>query len=104
MRGSRGDRWQELEFPLRLTYGARFKAPLTKREQDILRLRARGNDCRVISKELGITKSTTDSHLDNIATKLATRDPALLALWAVHLGYVQASEVESLGEMLWRSS
>lgn len=88
--------------PERLTYGSRYGDPLSPREIEILRLRATGRTAPAIACELIIAWSTVERHLDNLAAKLGTRHPALLALWAVHLGHVDPASVEQLGEMRWR--
>ncbi|MBM2620529.1 response regulator transcription factor [Actinoplanes sp. LDG1-06] len=56
--------------------------PLTDREEDVLRLVARGATNAEIARELHISMSTVKFHLAGLMTKLATRNRVELALWA----------------------
>lgn len=87
-------------FPRDWHYGQ----PLSTREIDVLTHRARGLALTDIAAALTVTRATIESHLDQLAAKLGTRSPALLALWSVHLGHVQPADVEQLGEMRWRTT
>jgi DNA-binding NarL/FixJ family response regulator len=57
--------------------------PLTRREQEVARLVARGLTNRQIADDLVITEGTAINHLTHILTKLGFRSRAQVAAWAV---------------------
>ncbi|UNO39085.1 response regulator transcription factor [Streptomyces sp. MST-110588] len=63
-------------------------APLTDREQDIVRLVARGRTNAEIGAELFITPGTAKTHLANIQAKLKVRNRVGIAAWAWETGLV----------------
>lgn len=60
--------------------------PLSDREQEILRLIARGSTNREIAESLFITEGTVKNHVTNILSKLDVRDRTQAALKARELG------------------
>lgn len=71
---------------LRLLLGAKIigEIPLTKREQECLRLTAEGFRLEMIAKSLKISKRTVNFHLQNANKKLgvANKYLAIMALWS----------------------
>ncbi len=60
--------------------------PLTHREQDIVRLVARGRTNTQIGDELFISPGTVKTHIANIQTKLGTANRVGIAAWAWQTG------------------
>jgi DNA-binding NarL/FixJ family response regulator len=69
-----------------LTYASRFGEPLTPHEERLLTIRE-------IARQGWRSPRTVERQFEDLAAKLGTRHPALLALWAVHLGLVDPSLV-----------
>ena len=65
-------------------------AQLTEREQDVLKLIARGLSNRQIADTLHITEGTVKGHVSNILSKLHLQDRTQAALFAVRHGLVDA--------------
>jgi DNA-binding NarL/FixJ family response regulator len=63
-------------------------APLTTREQDVLRLLAGGADNAAIGLELSISRHTVKQHVTNIFEKLGVRTRVEAAVYAVRSGLV----------------
>ncbi len=63
-------------------------APLTDREEDVVRAIARGLTNAEIGAELFISLSTTKTHAANIQTKLGARNRVEIASWAWHTGRI----------------
>ena len=61
--------------------------PLSDREQEILRLVAKGSSNREIAEALFITEGTVKNHVTNILSKLDVRDRTQAALKARELGF-----------------
>ena len=61
--------------------------PLSEREQEILRLIAKGSTNREIAESLFITEGTVKNHVTNILGKLDVRDRTQAALKARELGF-----------------
>ncbi|MFH8789291.1 response regulator [Streptomyces roseoverticillatus] len=61
-------------------------APLTHREQDIVRLVARGWTNSRIADELFISPGTVKTHIANVRTKLGTANRVGIAAWAWQTG------------------
>src|SRR5262249_25102360 len=60
---------------------------MTEREQEILKLIAKGLNNKEIAAELNITEGTVKNHISSILTQLGVRDRTQAALWArEHLG------------------
>jgi DNA-binding NarL/FixJ family response regulator len=76
-----------------LTYASRFGEPLTPHEERLLTFRATGHTIREIARQGWRSPRTVERQFEDLAAKLGTRHPALLALWAVHLGLVDPSLV-----------
>jgi non-specific serine/threonine protein kinase len=57
--------------------------PLSRREQEVAVLIARGHTNREIAQQLVITEWTVDTHVRHILTKLGLRSRAQVAAWAV---------------------
>ena len=68
--------------------GGREEAPLTEREQEVLRLVARGLPNKRIARELGVSEKTVKTHVSNILAKLGVDDRTQAALYAVRAGLV----------------
>ena len=66
----------------------RRPSPLTRREQEVVRLVAQGRTDRQIAEALVITEGTVGVHLNNIFSKLDLHSRAQLAVWAVEHGLV----------------
>ncbi|MFZ2487303.1 MAG: response regulator transcription factor [Anaerolineae bacterium] len=62
---------------------------LTAREQDVVRLLARGWDNRRIARELHIGERTVRFHLRNIFDKIDAQSRTEAAVWAVHRGLAE---------------
>jgi pimeloyl-ACP methyl ester carboxylesterase len=65
---------------------------LSRREEEVLRLLARGGANKAIAKALGITIATVERHVANIYRKLGARGRADAALAAARLGLVDVHE------------
>jgi DNA-binding NarL/FixJ family response regulator len=63
-------------------------AALSKREQEVMEMLARGMTNREIAHQLAIKLKTVDSHRGHILTKLQLRNNAELTRFAVKHGYV----------------
>ena len=61
--------------------------PLSEREEEVLRLIARGSSNREIADVLFITEGTVKNHVTNILSKLDVRDRTQAALKARELGF-----------------
>ncbi|NLU66087.1 response regulator transcription factor [Streptomyces sp. HNM0574] len=64
--------------------------PLTEREQEIVRLVARGRTNAEIAAELFLALSTVKAHLANVQGKLEARNRVEIAAWAWETGLVRA--------------
>jgi len=62
--------------------GRRPAADLSKREEDVLRLVARGHPNKVIARELSISEKTVKAHLTHIFQRIGVSDRTQAALWA----------------------
>jgi DNA-binding NarL/FixJ family response regulator len=61
-------------------------APLTPREQEILRLVTTGATNREISQALGISHETVKEHVQHLLKKIGVNDRTQAAVWAVRRG------------------
>jgi DNA-binding NarL/FixJ family response regulator len=66
--------------------------PLSPREQQVLRLLARGKTNREIAMELTITQHTVKVHVEHILAKLEVSHRTQAAVRAMELGYLRPSE------------
>jgi DNA-binding NarL/FixJ family response regulator len=66
--------------------------PLSPREQQVLRLLARGKTNREIAAELTITQHTVKVHVEHILAKLQVSHRTQAAVRAMELGYLRISE------------
>jgi DNA-binding NarL/FixJ family response regulator len=66
--------------------------PLSPREQQVLRLLARGQTNREIAAELTITQHTVKVHVEHILAKLQVSHRTQAAVRAMELGYLKVSE------------
>lgn len=57
--------------------------PLTQREEEILRLLARGRSNKEISEQLFLSEGTVKNYISRIYAKLGARDRTQAAMWAV---------------------
>jgi len=62
---------------------------LTPREQEVLRLIARGRPNKVIARDLGLSEKTVKTHVSNILGKLGLTDRTQAAVYAVREGLVE---------------
>jgi two-component system, NarL family, response regulator LiaR len=65
---------------------------LTRREEEVLTLLARGRDNRQIARELSIGAQTVKTHVSSILTKLGAQSRTQAALYAMRVGLVPVSE------------
>lgn len=63
-------------------------AELTKRELEVLKLTALGNNAKEIAFALGISNRMIDTHRTNIKTKLGLQNVAQLTTYAVRTGLI----------------
>jgi DNA-binding NarL/FixJ family response regulator len=70
-------------------------SPLTPREQEVVRLVARGLTNHQIAAELVISERTASSHLYRILGKLGFSSRAQVAAWAVAQGLASPPEAEA---------
>lgn len=66
--------------------------PLSPREQQVLRLLARGRTNREIAAELTITQHTVKVHVEHILSKLEVSHRTQAAVRAMELGYLKPAE------------
>ncbi len=66
--------------------------PLSPREQQVLRLLARGKTNREIAAELTITQHTVKVHVEHILAKLQVSHRTQAAVRGMELGYLRGSE------------
>jgi DNA-binding NarL/FixJ family response regulator len=62
--------------------------PLTPRENEVLRLVARGLSNRLIARELALSEKTVKAHVSAVLAKLGVADRTQAALYAVRSGLV----------------
>ena len=68
---------------------------LTERETEVLRLLAQGQSNKEIASTLSIGEKTVKTHVSNILSKLSVQSRTQAALYAVRIGLVSASAVDS---------
>jgi NarL family two-component system response regulator LiaR len=68
--------------------------PLTKRENQVLRLVARGMGNREIAEKLTVTEATVRTHVSNILSKLQLANRVQAALYALQEGIISLDEEE----------
>jgi LuxR family transcriptional regulator of spore coat protein len=59
---------------------------LTAREQQVLRLLARGHSAKEVANDLAITARTVESHIDRLRLKTRTRNRTHMVAQAVQQG------------------
>ena len=57
---------------------------LTRREEEVLQLLARGRSNREIARTLSITESTVKVHVGHILQRIGVADRTAAAVWAEH--------------------
>ena len=72
---------------------------LTKREKEVLRLLAQGNNCKEIAHLLSVSHETAISHTKNLKRKLLAKNLCHLIAQAVLLGYLFRDQLK-----LWTTS
>jgi len=65
---------------------------LTRRQQEVLRLIARGETTKAIARDLGISVKTVESHRTLMMERLRIRDVAGLVRYAIRVGLVTLGE------------
>lgn len=70
--------------------------PLTKREEEVLRLVATGLNNREIGAILFIGEGTVKTHVEHIIGKLGVSDRVQAAVWAARKGLVQETDLPRL--------
>jgi DNA-binding NarL/FixJ family response regulator len=65
------------------------QAPITEREQEILRLIANGMSARLIGEHLGISERTVNGHVNHIYRKIGVHDRVSAVREALRLGLVE---------------
>jgi DNA-binding NarL/FixJ family response regulator len=71
---------------------------LSEREEQVVRLVARGKANKLIARDLHIAESTVKSHVGSILNKLGLDSRTQLALYATRNGLVAQEHTESIGE------
>lgn len=73
----------------RIRRGERLPAaPLTAREDEVVKLIAEGHSSREIARELTISVRTVERHRENVLAKLGMRDRTELTRYAVRVGLI----------------
>jgi DNA-binding NarL/FixJ family response regulator len=71
------------------TGGARpASGPLTRRQEEILRMIAEGQTTKAIARRLGISVKTVEAHRTQLMDRLAIRDVAGLVRYAIRTGLI----------------
>jgi len=73
----------ELRRDRRPDQGPSLAEPLTRREEEILRLLGRGQSNKEIAEQLFLSEGTVKNYISRIYAKLGARDRTQAALWAV---------------------
>nr|WP_238353238.1 response regulator transcription factor [Kribbella solani] len=73
--------------------GRTAKSPLTDREEEVIRLVARGLTNAEIAAELVISPGTAKTHVANLHTKLGVRNRVELAAWAWQTGRMKNADI-----------
>jgi DNA-binding NarL/FixJ family response regulator len=81
-----------LQAELTAQWGSARGERLTAREAEIVRYVAVGLKNAEVAQKLSITESTVKTHLNNVFQKLGVRDRVELALYALRIGLVAASD------------
>jgi DNA-binding NarL/FixJ family response regulator len=66
-----------------------LREPLTQREEEVLRLIARGRSNIEIADQLVLTEGTVKNYISRVYAKLGARDRTQAALWAVDHGLLR---------------
>lgn len=69
-------------------------APLTPREQEVLRLMATGLSNREIAHLLLVSEGTVKTHVEHVIGKLGVSDRVQAAVWAARQGIVTEADLE----------
>ena len=64
-------------------------APLTPREQEVVKLVAESHSTEEIAELLAISPRTVERHRENILARLGMRDRVALTRWAIRHGLVE---------------
>jgi DNA-binding CsgD family transcriptional regulator len=80
--------WPEDELDIIEDDGPDPSASLTPREIEVLKLAAAGTGIRELSEELGLTSSTTRTHLKHIYAKLGVHNRTAAVTTAMRLGLI----------------
>lgn len=71
-------------------------APLTQREEEVLRLLSTGLTNREIAEVLFISEGTVKTHVEHIIGKLGVSDRVQAAVWAARQGLVTEADLHAL--------
>src|SRR5699024_75081 len=67
-----------------------LQVDLTRREDEILKMKVRGISIAVISEEQFVGLATVKTHVSNILMKLEVKDRIHAVIWAYEHGYVKS--------------
>jgi len=67
---------------------------LTERENEVLRLMARGQSNKQIARSLHISEKTVKTHVSNILSKLGVQSRTQATLYAIRIGIVSANAAD----------
>lgn len=70
--------------------GSRSRAPLSRRQREVLQLIVQGRSTRAIARQLQISVKTVETHRAHLMDRLRIHDVASLVLYAVRTGIVRA--------------
>jgi len=83
-----GRRYMPAEIAIRMAeHGPRVE--LTDRENEVLRLMARGLRNREIGRELGISEATARTHVENVSGKLGVSTRTEAVVLAIQRGFIR---------------
>ena len=74
-----------------------LRPKLTKRETEIFKLLALGQNCKEIAATLSMSDRTVDCHKVNLMTKLKVRRSAHLPILAIQSGLITAADLPRVG-------
>jgi len=79
------EEWRNLDEP---AIAIQCDVELTTKEGNVLRYVARGLSNKEISKELGVSQRTVESHVSNMLQKTTLTNRTELTRWAIESGHI----------------